>query len=160
MDSTHNRWLSLSNIYVEYLASPCTKQPHSLVRENKPVYDSVRNRSSMKYSLLLFLFLVSVHASIPGLLSWCPSLTSDNKHCYSTFHNLLEIGDFASVLQLGTYIPLYTSSLIPLCTSLTLVKFFVNYCNNSKLVPPPGILFHSYSKHLPFWLKKKKQQRL
>lgn len=72
------------------------------------------------------------------------------------FHNLLEIGNFASVLQL-VFIPLHTSSLIPLCTSLTFVKFSVSYCNNSKLVPSPGILYHIYSKHLPFWLKKKKK---
>jgi len=73
------------------------------------------------------------------------------------FHNLLEIGNFASVLQL-VFIPLHTSSLIPLCTSLTFVKFSVSYCNNSKLVPSPGILYHIYSKHLPFWLKKKKKK--
>lgn len=68
---------------------------------------------------------------------------------------LLEIGDFASVLQL-VFIPLCTSSLIPLCTSLTLVQFSVSYCNNSKLVPAPGILYHIYSKYLSFWLKKRK----
>ena len=47
MDSTHNRWLSLRNVYLEYSADPCIKQPHSLVKKNRAIYDNVRNVSSI-----------------------------------------------------------------------------------------------------------------
>lgn len=121
MESTHNRRLSLRNIYVEYCAGPCTKQPPSLVRENKPVYDSVRNVSSARHSLLVRLFLISAHGIIPDISSWIPSLISGDIACYLTFHSLLEIGDFCFCITAWISPLMHILMLWPLLSFLSII---------------------------------------